>query len=485
MGGVIVNGEVLYVPTPKQAEYHSATAKNVLFYGGRGSGKSMCGRWDAHMRALSTPGFKYAILRRTFPELEKSHLIDLPAEAKKLGAFYNATSKRIHYPNGSVGFFSHCQNDNDALNLLSSEFYLMFFDEISTFDWDMFKKLAASVRVPAHMKDKGVKPMVKAATNPYGASAEMINKYWIEHDVDILEEDLLYKPKDWLSIQANLEDNPYLDREEYLAQFSGLSDHIRKAWVEGEFSIENALFDFRKTKNSRPYHVIQEFDYAKILPHATVYRTIDDGWFPDPTVVLWIAHLGSRHIVFHEMVKYKTPAEEMANLIKEEDKIIAARVGREFRLPVAMTYCDPTMNINTTADVRSIMEKYDANGVPMEPSINNREHFATSLHNILAEEAGEDIPRIQFYANPYNKKVGCPYLVRSIPQMRYDPNNTKKMADHKDDHAVVALCYYVLSYASLSRDNILHNSSLPRWMKPKKGFRRVLGSDNISDNRKT
>jgi hypothetical protein len=77
-GAVIVDGQVLYVPSIKQNEYHQATAKNVLFYGGRGSGKSLSGRWDAHMRALSIPNFKYCILRRTYPELEKSHLIDLP-----------------------------------------------------------------------------------------------------------------------------------------------------------------------------------------------------------------------------------------------------------------------------------------------------------------------------------------------------------------------------------------------------------------------
>lgn len=83
-GGVIVNNQVLYVPTEKGQEYHLATEPNVLLWGGRGSAKSTTGRWDAHMRALAYPGFRYIILRRNFPELEKSHLVHVPREMKAL-----------------------------------------------------------------------------------------------------------------------------------------------------------------------------------------------------------------------------------------------------------------------------------------------------------------------------------------------------------------------------------------------------------------
>jgi hypothetical protein len=459
-GAVIVNGEVLYVPSIKQNEYHQSTAKNTLFYGGRGSGKSVCGRWDAHMRALSVPGFKYCILRRTYPELEKSHLIDLPREMKLLGGDWNATSKIARYPNGSTGFFSHCQNDQDALNLLSSEFHLMFFDEISTFDWEMFRKLAASVRAPEKMRALGVNPMVRAATNPLGASAEMINKYWVAQDVD-LDEDPNYNPKHWYAIKANLEDNPYLS-EDYREQFSGMASHIIKAWVEGEFSIENALFDLRhyyvnEAGEKKPWHVINDLDLPKIIRSAAIYRSIDAGWFPDPTVVLWIAHLGNRHIVFNEMIKWKTPAVEMAELIKKEDE----RLGIS---KVAMTYCDPSMDINTTADIRTIREVYEANGISIECSINDREMFATAIHQSLAEQAGENLPRIQFYVQG---RKGCPYLVRTLPQMRFHPKQFKKMDDHKDDHAVVALAYYLMSHSADSRVDVNYGRQVPKWMLPK------------------
>ena len=453
----MIGDQVLYVPNSEMAvDYHKRTEPNVLFYGGRGSGKSVTGRWDAHMRALAYPGFKYCILRRTYPELLRSHLIDLPREMKLLGGDFTHGEKIARYPNGSRGFFTHCQNDADVLNLLSAEFYLMFFDEISTFEWEMFVKLAASVRVPAL---SGLTPSVRAATNPLGTSAEMIDRYWVQKDVT-QEEDEYYNPNDWYAIKANVEDNPYLDAEQYMARFSGMPEHVRKAWVDGDFSLENAMFDLKPKKNGRPYHIINELDMDKVIRSAVIYRAIDAGWFPDPTVVLWIAHLGNRHIVLHEKIWYKTVAEDIAAEIKEVDEKLGIK-------RVAMTYCDPSMDINTTADIRTIKEKYELHGIPMENSINDREKYATVLYNVLGEEAGDALPRLQIYVDPYNKFSGAPYLARTIPQMRFHPKKEKYMDDHKHDHAVVALCYYLMSHSADDRNELRAGRTLPKWMQPK------------------
>jgi hypothetical protein len=472
--------QVLYNPTIKQLEYHSRTEPNVLFWGGRGSGKSMCGRWDAHLRALSHPGFTYVILRRTYPELQRSHLVHIQREMALLGGEYNATSRIARYPNGSQGFFSHCATEEDVLKLLSAEFALAFFDELSTFEWGMFTKLAASVRVPVH---SGLTAMVRAATNPLGPSAQEILKYFVNKDVD-LAEDPDYNPNDWYSIHANLEDNPYLDEQQYRKRFSGLPAHVRKAWVEGEFVLENALFDFRPTARvdnedgtfkKVPYHVIPagQLDMEKILKTATIYRAIDVGWFPDPTIVLWIAHLGNRHIVLKEQLWYKTIAPDIAKDIKDIDESLGIR-------RVAMTYCDPTMDINTTADVRTIKEIFENNGITMENSVNNRELFASTMHTALAEEVSPGVPRIQFYA------PGCPYLIKTIPQQRYNPKRPLAMADHPDDHGVVAACYYLMSHSADPRNTMPGHTPVPRWMQPKNGATTnwILGRDNVRDDYK-
>jgi hypothetical protein len=391
---------------------------------------------------------------------------------KKLGGYFHHTDRIAHYPNGSRGYFSHCATDDDVLNLLSAEFALMVFDELSTFEWEMYTKLSASVRVPVN---SGLTAMVRGLTNPLGPSAQKIVDYFVSKTIDP-DEDPDYNPNDWYAIHANLADNPHLDQTQYRKRFAGLPAHVRKAWVDGEFVLENALFDFRPTKKNaagdqKPYHVIHDIDLKKVVESATIYRAIDVGWFPDPTICLWIAHLGNRFIVFHEEMRYKTTAPEMAEIIRETDR----RLGIK---RVAMTYCDPSMDINTTADIRTVKDIFEMNGIPMECSVNKRDLFATVVHQALAEEAYEDLPRLQIYQSG---PVGCPYLAKTIPMMRFDAKKPAYMADHKDDHAVVALAYFLISSSANERYSVAPEKQRP-WMREKVGERLILGNDQVRSN---
>lgn len=477
--------KVLYKPHIKQLEYHMRNEPNVLFWGGRGSGKSLCGRWDAHMRAMSYPGFKYCILRRTYPELQKSHLTSIGMEMRDLGGKWNATDKIATYPNGSVGFFAHCQTDEDVLKLLSSEFYLMFFDELSTFQWEQFVMLSASCRVAGKAAEDGVKAMVRAATNPLGPSAQEVLKYFVNHDVD-LEDDPDYLPEDWYSIHANAEDNPSLPLEQYKKRFSGLPAHVRKAWVDGEFIMENALFDFRPTieavdpedgiKKKTAYHVIDTLDINKIIKTCEIYRAIDSGWFPDPTVCLWIAHLGKRYIVFREETWYRTTAADVAKDIKRIEAEMAEAAGVE-RLRVVTTYCDPSMDVNTQADIRTIKELYEVNGIPMECSINDRKLFPVAMNHALVEEVGPGVPKIQFYSR------GCKILIKTIPMMSYDSKDPEKMADNRHDHWVITCCYFLMSHgADDRRGSIGNDGKSKKWLISKGRDAKPLGYHNVRSN---
>lgn len=466
--------EVLYTPSEKQALFHSRTEPNVLFVGARGTGKSLALRWEAHIRAMTTPGFTYIILRRTYPQLQSSHIMFLSQEMKKLGGYFHHTDKIAYYPNGSMGFYRHCQTEEDALNLLSAQFIWLGFDEISTFEWDMITKLAASVRVRT---DSGLTGMVRACTNPLGVSADMINKYYVTHDVEP-EEDPDYNPKDWFAVKVRLEEGVGIDLVQYRKRFAGMASHIRKAWLDGEFQMENALFDFIPTRYnegtglSTPYHVINQIDLTKIISKAQIYRTYDHGYFPDPAVCLWIAHLGNRYIVIHEKLWYKTIASEIATEMKE----ITSNLGIN---RVVTTYCDPTIDINTGADIRTIKDTFEMGGIPMECSVNSRELYAASVHTALAEEVDGETPRLQLFSA--GKYSGCPYLIKTLPQMRYDPKHPQRLAQHKDDHGVVALAYFLISSGAMEHRSASHPSPLRRWQQPKTGKQWVLGNDQVQD----
>lgn len=254
---------VMYEPAgPKHLIFHESTTPKLLAYGNRGGGKSQLLRFDAHMRALSVPNVNLILVRRSYPELMRSHLIHIDSEMKMLGGDYHKTDHIAYYPNNSKLFFSHVSTEADSLNLLSAEFLAAYFDELSTIPWDFFVRLVASVRVKKNM---GLTAVVRAATNPLGPSAGEIFSYFVNKDVDP-EEDQDYKPDEWDSIKIQMEDNPHLDQEQYKKQFSGMPAYLRKAWLEGEFSLENQLFDFKPRKEGKAYHVIQDLPLINNRP---------------------------------------------------------------------------------------------------------------------------------------------------------------------------------------------------------------------------
>lgn len=250
----------MYTPTSeKHMWFHHSDIKNLLAYGNRGGGKSHLLRFDAHMRAMGAPNANLILVRRTYPELLRSHLIHISTEMKMLQGDYNKTEHIAYYPNGSKLFFSHVATEADSLNLLSAEFIGAYFDELSTIPWDFFVRLCASVRIGGALKAQGVKGVVRAATNPLGPSAAEVFAYFVNKDVDP-EEDADYDPADWDSIKIQMADNAHIDIEDYLKRFAGMPAYLKKAWLDGEFALENQLFDFKPTnrETGKPYHVIKE-----------------------------------------------------------------------------------------------------------------------------------------------------------------------------------------------------------------------------------
>ncbi len=202
-------------------------------------------------------------------------------------------------------------------------------------------------------------------------------------------------------------------------------------------------------------------------PSVQIYRGFDLGFSPDPAYCVWIAHLGKQFIAFKEKLWLKTVAADIAKDIKAESE----------GMNISMTFCDPVMDIKTAADVRSIKDIFEDNGVPMEASINNREHYAHAVHGALQEEViiGEDeegnavmAPRLQILDRvPGMAGLGCPYLIKTIPQMRYDPKHPLRMADNKNDHGVIALAYFLISSGATERRSVNSLYRLPKWMRPK------------------
>ena len=469
--------EWLFLPSPRQAEAMMCGAPNLFVWGNRGGGKSHAFRWFAHALAMAVPGFKYAILRTSFPELMKNHLIFLEDEMNKLGGEkagfrYHKTDHVCYYPNGSIGFYAQCANDADVKKILGAEVCLVVFDEAPTFEWQHMRLIAASIRVPA---GSGIIPMTRYLGNPIGESIDELWKYFIDKDVD-LSDDPEYRPDEWVALEMRIQDNPHLDAKQYWKQFSGLPAHYLKAWREGIRVEENTLFNFLPTVEGKPYHVISEVPrlgdgtpviyYDPTLPNKNgslgrwvhpdwvrIYRSYDHGYWPDPAVCLWFAVFGRRIVCFKERTWYRTIAKTIGEEIKQESR----------GMHVVTTYCDPSIDIASghgESDVETIKDKIEHAGVPMDCSVNNREFFADAIHSLLDETVGPDIPRIQFVSS------GCPDTIKYIPRMKFDERNPAAMADHRKDHWPICVAYFGMTVIPTTKPT--QGNKPRRWQIPKR-----------------
>jgi hypothetical protein len=454
--------EVLYAPHPKQREFHTVTTPNFILEGERGTGKSTVLRWDCHLKALAYPGYKYLILRRTMPELRKSHLLFLPSEMDKLGGVFLKTHSQAEYANGSVGLFGHCETEADIEKYLSAEFYQIVFDEIVTFDWDMVTKIGVACRVPT---GSGLTAMVRGGTNPLGVSAEEVYRYFIGRDITI-EEDPDYVKDEWGALHMEMTDNPSLDKAQYVKRFAGLPEAYRKAWLHGEWGVEGAYFSIE------PKHLITELpevvgprgQTAEMLswPWINVYRLLDYGWH-DPTVCLWVAVLpNGQEIAFKEESWVHTSAQKVAADI--------ARLSEGLR--VVGTLADSTMWSGEREMGHSLADEFEYAGIPLTKAKNDRvaAGLAIQTHLNSTVTKGAD-PKLLIY------EPGCPVLVRALRSMRVDKKHPGRIADHKMDHLPICLGYFCMS--GVGPSYAPNESSLPRWMRPKPGQTRNLGYEGV------
>jgi hypothetical protein len=461
--------DIMYEPQPYQLPYHTSTLPNLLLTGPRGTGKSLSIRMDSHMRAMMVPDFKYLTVRRTMPELKKSHLIFINNEMDRLGGYFHSTDYVAKYPNGSLGFYGHCETEADIERYLSSQFDLVNFDEATTFHEEMFLKIAACARVPT---DSGRIAMVRGGTNPLGVGAEFIKKYFIDKNVTV-EENEDYVASDYGVIETKLDDNKKIDTKQYRKRLSILPEHVRRAWLDGEWVVEGAYFaDFHPTKDVDgailPWHCIDDLptmrdprgDEHSILDYSwiNIYRCIDWGFDPDPAVCLWIAVLPNKQaVVFKECTWHRTLASDVAAQIKRESE----------GMHIVETFCDPTM-FYRTGNEYSIGDLFENEGVPLTATMNKRDLFGYSIHHYL-NTVIDGRPMIQI-VKPMGL-YGCPQLIKTLPNMRMDKTDKSKLAEG-NDHWVVCLAYFCMGQAPASQNP--EHPDVPRWMRPKSKNRHLM-----------
>lgn len=406
--------------TKKQKMFIEATQDEVLYGGAAGGGKSFAQLIDAFLYAVKYKNSKQLILRRTFPELERSLILNSLTMYPQNLTTYN-TSKHIwKFRNGSIIEFGYCERESDVTKYQSAEYDVIRFDELTHFSEFQYLYLKSRLR--------GANPypkQLKSTTNP-GSVGHM----WVKQRfIDVAAPLEVYTDEHnetRIFIPAKVEENRFLMQADpnYIKRLEQLPENQKKALLHGDWNIFEGQFfsEFRYD-----LHVVEPF---KIPEEWKKIRGIDWG-YNDPCAVYWAAIAPDGHIyIYKELYVNQTLASDVAKKIVEMSK------DENIEYTVMSPDAWQKRGIKDI-DGESIAEIFAKNGVPAIQADNSRIIGWQQMHEFLAT-APDGKPFMQIFSN-------CRNLIRTLPAAIFSETNPEDISDKCEDHAIEAVRYILMS----------------------------------------
>ncbi|MBC8489981.1 MAG: hypothetical protein H8D45_28525 [Bacteroidetes bacterium] len=313
---------------PKQyeaSEYIDTIQRGLyIFYGGaKGGGKSYLGRAKLIQCCMLFGGISAVIIRKTYPELLANHIRKLFQEYPFVKNWYRAAEKTIYFPNGSTLELKHLATTQDVYNYQGIEYDIIFMDEATQHEEEVFKILKTSLRSDPKTRARypNFKPFFLLTGNPGGIGHGWVKRLFIDKDFMPNENGI-----DYYFIQAKIYDNfIFLEANpEYLSNLQDLPEDLQRAYLDGDWTVFVGQFfnDFRRQVHGiTPFEI--DTEWVKIF-------SLDWGFSPHPFHCGWYA-INDNHIVkYRELEGKETSPIEVAERIvelSEEDGSLYYGVG--------------------------------------------------------------------------------------------------------------------------------------------------------------
>ena len=274
-----------HAPTPKQSAFLLLPHLEAFYGGEPGGGKSDALLMGA-LQWVDEPSYAAILFRRTYADLAlPGALMDRSREwLTDTRARWNEQRKTWTFPSGATLTFGYLENENDKYRYQGAEFQYIGFDEISQFLEKQYTFLFSRLR---RLANSPVPLRMRSASNPPTTS----DGQWVKSRF------VLQRTPDRPFIPAGLNDNPYLDKAEYLGSLSHLDAITRQSLFDWFASVEGLVFSDFNDDNLTD----EEPD-----PDKPIEIAIDDGYWPDPRATLFIQNKGTHILVFHELRQFKT-----------------------------------------------------------------------------------------------------------------------------------------------------------------------------------
>lgn len=407
--------ELNLVVNPKQKQFIECVEDYTLYGGAKGGGKSWSIRTKQMLRRLKYQGSRGLTLRRTYPELWRTHLQKIIVEWKGLG-IYNSSAKTFTFWNGSVQEFGSCQYEHNVSDYQGAEYDDIGIDEATQFTEYMIETLKSNMRTTR----TDLKTQMYLGANPGGVGHGYVKRTWVD--------DVTRQPGHAF-IPAKVYDNHILMESdpEYAAKLARLPEALRKAFLDGDWNIfeGQALTEWRNEK-----HVVDHFEFP--LSSCKKIICFDRG-YNAPGCALFLGfppenQRGVKHIYcYREIYLTQTTPEKWAQKL--------ALYCRIEKISYIVLPHDCFANVDGRPSYAQIFQaacgKYTKiiRGDTLKSGA--RHQRLAILHGQL-EDAEDHTPFLQIHN-------GCTNTTRTLPELIVDDHDPEDVNTHGEDHPYDAL----------------------------------------------
>lgn len=226
-------------PTPKQREFLNLDCYEALYGGAAGGGKSSTILMAA-LQYVHVPGYSALILRKSFADLALPGAIMDRAKSWLIpkGVQWQDRDKVFTFPSGAKIQFGYLDHADSVYRYQGSELQFLAFDELCQFREREYLYLHSRIRKSNNVD---VPLRIRNATNPGGIGHRWVHARFVDPTTRAGR----------VFVPAKLEDNPHLNREEYLQALSNLDPITRAQLERGEWveSGEGRMYSFDRPRN--------------------------------------------------------------------------------------------------------------------------------------------------------------------------------------------------------------------------------------------
>ena len=419
----------------------TTTAEEVLYGGAAGGGKSYALRAILVNYCLTHPGATVVLFRRTYRELEDTHILRLQLELPSYIAKYKSTSHYFVFDNGSVLMMRFCEAEDDVRTYDTFEADAMAFDELTAFTQFQYTYLITRCR---STKPWWPGPRIWSATNPGNVGHEWVKNRWDTiaevhpimsiHTASVDEGGMQRQ-----FIAAKVTDNATLMKYDpnYVHRLAGLPEEEKQAKLFGRWDIFSGQF-FQRWRST--VHICHSFDIPR---EWTRYIFVDWG-LAAPHAVYWAARPPMTNSIwlYREQYGAGIPTRQQARMAAEKVKVSEEKI--EFIVT------DPAMwakERDADGDYMKSPADYwreEFAGMTEVIKGNNERLAGASLFREMLDWQGVELPSGLEVIVPPRLRVmrdSCPNFVRTVPSLIHAKTNVEDVDTTGEDHSYDAVRY--------------------------------------------